>query len=72
MARPGVASTIIGARTVAQLTGNIAAASIRLNDDQMNRLNEVSKPTDGFTSSLASPMIRKMVFGGHDVTGWGE
>ncbi len=72
MARPGVASTIVGARTAAQLTRNIAAASIRLNDDQMNRLNKASKPTDGFTSSLASPMIRKMVFGGHDVTGWGE
>ena len=72
MARPGVTSTIVGARTAVQLASNIAAASIRLNDDQMNRLNEVSKPTDGFTSSLASPMIRKMVFGGHDVTGWGE
>lgn len=72
MARPEVASTIVGARTVAQLTGNITAASIRLNDDQMNRLNEVSKPTDGFTSSLASPMIRKMLYGGHDVTGWRE
>ena len=72
MARPGVTSTIVGARTAVQLASNIAAASIRLNDDQMNRLNEVSKPTDGFPSSLASPMIRKMVFGGHDVTGWGE
>ena len=72
MARPGVTSTIVGARTAAQLASNIAAASIRLNDDQMNRLNEVSKPADGFTSSLASPVIRKMVYGGHDVTGWGE
>ncbi len=72
MARPGVASTTIGARTAAQLTDNIKAASISLNDDQMNRLNEVSKPTGGFTSSLAAPMIRKMVYGGHDVTGWGE
>ena len=72
MTRPGVASTIVGARTVAQLTGNIMAASLGLDDDQMNRLNEVSKPTDGFTSSLASPMIRKMLYGGHDVTGWKE
>ncbi len=72
MSRPGVASTVIGARTVAQLTGNIAAARLRLTSDHMNLLNEVSKPTDGFTSSLASPMIRKMVYGGHDVTGWGQ
>lgn len=72
MARPGVASTLIGARNVAQFTGNIAAAGLGLNDDQMNRLNDASKPTDGFTSSLASHMIRRMVYGGNDVTGWGE
>ncbi len=72
MSRPGVASTIVGARTVAQLTGNIAAANISLDDDQMRRLNEVSAPLSGFTASLASPMIRKMLFGGHDVIGWGE
>lgn len=72
MARPGVASPIIGARTVLQLTGNIEASRLRLSRDQMNRLNEASKPTDGFTSSLASPMIRRMVYGGNNVTGWDE
>ncbi|OWU66582.1 aldo/keto reductase [Marinibacterium profundimaris] len=72
MARPGVASTIVGARKVTQLTGNVEAASLQLSDDQMIRLNEVSKPTEGFTSSLASPMIRQMIYGGNEVTGWGE
>jgi aryl-alcohol dehydrogenase-like predicted oxidoreductase len=72
MARPGVASTIVGARTVAQLKGNIDATRLLLSDDQMNRLNEVSKPADAFTSLLASPMIRRMVYGGNKVTGWGE
>lgn len=72
MSRPGVDSTIIGARTVAQLISNIAAASISLSDDQMSRLNDASAPTPGFTSSLASPMIRKMLYGGHEVTAWGE
>ncbi|WOI57947.1 aldo/keto reductase [Palleronia sp. LCG004] len=72
MARPGVASTLVGARTAAQLKGNIAAASIGLNDDQMKRLNDASAPTPGFTSSLASPTIRKMLYGGHEVTAWGE
>lgn len=72
MARPGVTSTLVGARTAAQLKGNIAAASISLNDDQISRLNDVSAPTPGFTSSLASPMIRKMLYGGHAVTAWGE
>ena len=72
MARPGVASTLVGARTVDQLKGNIAAASISLSDDQMSRLNNVSASTPGFTSSLASPMIRRMLYGGHEITAWGE
>ncbi|QQA42157.1 aldo/keto reductase [Pelagovum pacificum] len=72
MSRPGVASTIIGARTAKQLKGNIAAASLRLTEDQKERLDKVSAPTPGFTSSLGSPAIREMLFGGHDVTGWGE
>ena len=72
MARPGVASTLVGARTVSQLTGNIAAASITLSDDQMSRLNDASAPTPGFTSSLASPVVRKMLYGGHEVRAWNE
>ena len=72
MSRPGVASTLVGARTVAQLTGNLLAASINLNDDQMRRLNEVSAPVPGFTSSLASPEVRKMLYGGYEITAWGE
>ncbi len=72
IARPGVASTLIGARTVPQLESNMAATSISLGDDQMMRLNEASAPALGFTASLTQPMIRRMVFGGHDVAGWGE
>ena len=72
MARPGVASTLVGARTLAQLESNVAAAELRLTDDQMARLNEASMPAPGFTSSLGSPAIRSMLYGGHNVTGWGE
>lgn len=72
MARPGVSSTIIGARTLAQLESNIVATDIELGDDQMRRLNEASAPPIGFSSSLAMPMIRRMVFGGHTVVGWNE
>jgi diketogulonate reductase-like aldo/keto reductase len=72
MARRGVASTLVGARTTAQLKDNLLAADLRLNDDQMTRLNEVSAPTPGFTSSLGSPAIRRMLYGGHDVAAWGE
>ena len=72
MARPGVSATIIGASKLAQLVTNVAAAEMRLSDEHMIRLNEVSAPAPGFSSGLASPMIRRMVFGGNDVTGWDE
>ena len=72
MARRGVASTLVGARTVAQLQGNLAAASLRLTDDQMARLDLASAPVAGFSASLTSPMIRQMVYGGHTVRGWAE
>ncbi len=72
LARSGVASTLIGASKVSQLESNVAATDLRLNDDQMKRLNEASAPVPGFSSGLAAPFIRRMVFGGHDVVGWGE
>ena len=71
MARPGVASTLIGARHEAQIHSNIAAVNIRLSADQMDRLNAVSKPEDSFSSALTAPAIRKMLFGDHEVAGWG-
>jgi aryl-alcohol dehydrogenase-like predicted oxidoreductase len=72
MARSGISSTLIGARTVTQLESNIAATEIRLNGAQMKRLDDASAPTPGFSASLAQPMIRRMIFGGHEVIGWGE
>jgi len=72
MARTGVGATLIGARTVAQLDSNIAATTIALSDDQMQRLDAASAPVPGFTASLAHPGVRRMVFGGHSVAGWGE
>lgn len=72
MARPGVSSVLIGARTVEQLKGNLAAASLKLDDGQMARLNEASVPANSFTAGLTSPAIRRMVFGGNVVRGWGE
>jgi aryl-alcohol dehydrogenase-like predicted oxidoreductase len=72
MARPGVCSTLLGARSVGQLESNIAATSIKISDEQMTRLNDASAPTPGFSASLGQPMIRRMVFGGHDVAGWNE
>ena len=72
MARKGVSSTIIGASKVSQLEDNLAASEIRLTDDQRNRLDSISANTPGFSDSLGSKEIRRMVLGGNDVSGWGE
>jgi aryl-alcohol dehydrogenase (NADP+) len=42
--RPGVASTILGTRTVEQLDDNLGAANVKLDDAQIARLDEVSDP----------------------------
>jgi aryl-alcohol dehydrogenase-like predicted oxidoreductase len=72
IARVGVTSTLIGARSVAQIESNIAAAEIVLTDDQMERLNAASAPPYSFSSSLTTRGIRKMIFGGNVVAGWGD
>jgi aryl-alcohol dehydrogenase-like predicted oxidoreductase len=46
--RPGVASTIIGARRLDQLDQNLAALALTLTPDQVARLDKLSKPTLGF------------------------
>lgn len=42
--RPAVTSVILGARTVEQLDDNLGAADLRLSDEELSRLTEVSAP----------------------------
>ena len=72
LARPGVASTLIGASKLSQLDDNILGADLRLGDAQMKSLDEAGAPALGFSASLAQPFIRRMIFGGHDVAGWDD
>lgn len=51
-ARPGVASTIIGARTVEQLDDNLAALELRLSPEQVVELDALSKPTLNFPAGF--------------------
>ncbi|MDY7104208.1 MAG: aldo/keto reductase [Actinomycetota bacterium] len=44
LARPGVASVLLGARTVDQLDQNLAAADLALTDDELAELTRVSAP----------------------------
>jgi aryl-alcohol dehydrogenase-like predicted oxidoreductase len=42
--RPGITSVIVGARTDEQLADNLAAADLELTDDEITRLEAVSRP----------------------------
>ncbi|WP_224363457.1 aldo/keto reductase [Hyalangium versicolor] len=50
--RPGVASTIIGARTLEQLDNNLGALEVKLTPQQVAALNEASKPTLDFPAAF--------------------
>src|ERR1700674_1546225 len=51
-AHPGVSSTIIGARRLAQLEDNVQAIDVRLTADERDRLDALTKPTFGFPQNL--------------------
>jgi aryl-alcohol dehydrogenase-like predicted oxidoreductase len=46
--RPGVSSTIIGARTLAHLDDNIAALDVKLTPEQSTKLDQLTTPTLNF------------------------
>lgn len=50
--RPGVTSTIIGARTLAQLEDNIAALDVKLAGAHVEKLDTLSKPTLNFPADF--------------------
>lgn len=63
--QPGVIIPIIGAKTELQLKDNLDCLKFTLNEEQMNRLNEVSKIDLGFPHTfLNSDNIRNLTFGG--------
>jgi aryl-alcohol dehydrogenase-like predicted oxidoreductase len=41
--QPVISSPIIGANSAEQLSDNLAAIDLKLNDEQVDRLNEASK-----------------------------
>jgi aryl-alcohol dehydrogenase-like predicted oxidoreductase len=45
MARPGLTTVIVGARTEEQLADNLKAADLKLTEEEHARLEEVSRPT---------------------------
>jgi aryl-alcohol dehydrogenase-like predicted oxidoreductase len=66
--RPGVTSTIIGARSLDQLDQNLAALDITLRDADIAALNKVSQPTLNFPAPFFR-MIPTFAQGGTTVNG---
>lgn len=63
--RPGVVSTLLGARTVEQLEDNLAALAFELTAEQRARLDEVSaRKATGLDRAFATEMGRQMLTGG--------
>jgi aryl-alcohol dehydrogenase-like predicted oxidoreductase len=66
--KPGVASTIIGARTIDQLDQNLAAADVMLTPAQVAALDRVSEPTLAFPAAMAK-MAGSFIHAGATVNG---
>ncbi|PIP76127.1 MAG: aldo/keto reductase [Ignavibacteria bacterium CG22_combo_CG10-13_8_21_14_all_37_15] len=61
----GTIIPIVGARKVEQIKDNLNCLNFDLNDEQMNRLNEISKIDLGFPHDfLLSDVVKEVVFGG--------
>jgi aryl-alcohol dehydrogenase-like predicted oxidoreductase len=63
--RPGVVSTLLGARTVAQLEDNLAALEFELSPEQRARLDEAGAPAPSQLDRVFGTEIgRQMISGG--------
>lgn len=68
--QPLRAPILIGASRKSQLDSNMAALDIGLTEEQLGRLNTVSRPDLSYPAALFNPMVQKFVFGGHVVGKW--
>lgn len=68
--QPGIASVIVGASRVEQLTANIGSLDIGFTPEQQRALEEAGAPEPVYPYPIFSPTIRRMVFGGSEVEGW--
>ncbi|MGF6601218.1 aryl-alcohol dehydrogenase-like predicted oxidoreductase [Paraburkholderia sp. GAS448] len=67
-AQPGVTSTIIGARRLAQLEDNLKALDVKLSTEELGRLDALTKPTFSFPQSI-QPWFSALHNGGTSVNG---
>jgi aryl-alcohol dehydrogenase-like predicted oxidoreductase len=66
--KPGVTSTIIGARRLAQLEDNLKSLDVALGTDEIAKLDAMTTPTFGFPQNM-QPMFPAIHNGGTTVNG---
>ena len=66
--RPGVTSTIIGARTMQQLDDNVGALDVKLTAEHVLALDQASTPTLPFPVDMLSA-VPAFAFGGTTING---
>ena len=64
--RPGVTSTLVGARRLDQLEANLAGLDLMLTEAQIAGLDEVSTPTLNFPADINARLGPVLGFAGHD------
>ena len=67
--RPGITSTLLGARRLDQLQANLAALDVTLTETQRATLDEVSKPSLNFPAENNRSLSRSLQFAGSTVDG---
>ena len=67
--RPGVASTIIGARTMEHLEANLKALELKLTPEQIAALDAVSRPTLNFPAEFNANLSPNFSHAGATVDG---
>ena len=67
--RPGVASTLIGARRLDQFKANLEVIDVSLSSEQMARLDAVSKPELNFPADNNRDLAPNLAFAGATVDG---
>lgn len=67
--RPGITSTLLGARRLDQLQANLAALDLTLTETQLATLDEVSTPSLNFPAENNRSLSRSLQFAGATVDG---
>jgi aryl-alcohol dehydrogenase-like predicted oxidoreductase len=67
--RPGVASTLVGVRTIDQLHANLGSLDVTLSDAQIATLDTASTPTLDFPAPYHAELAPMLGFGGATVDG---